>query len=209
VIDALMNVVGSEGAIVMSAYAVSLPVPLTAEERARGIAWKVRILDPDAERTGMGAVADAFRRRPDVLCGTDTHRVCAWGQDAERHRHGYQHLLDVDGWVLLIGVNIHRCSSMHLAEDVEIPESITRRFALPEDLQRDYPEDEWAIGYGETPGDPWMAAWEEAARQGLVREGQIGQARCTLFKAKAMVSIHRTLRRTDPFGLFGIEEVGP
>ena len=47
VIEALMTVVGREGAIVMSCYAVSPPAPLTEAERAREIGWKVRILDPD------------------------------------------------------------------------------------------------------------------------------------------------------------------
>ena len=39
-----------------------------------------------------------------------------------------------------------------------------------------------------------------------IRHGPIGQAACTLFKAKAMVTIYETLRRTDPFGLFGLKK---
>ena len=205
-IKALMAVVGSAGAIVMSCYPVSPPVHLTEAERARGIGWKVRILDPDTvERTGLGAVADAFRWRTDVVCSTGTYRVCAWGHAAAAHSQGYQHLLDVDGWVLLIGVNIHRCSSLHLAERVPIPDEITRRFALPDDIQRDYPESEWSVGYGGTPGDPWTHVWEEAERRGLIRHGRIGQAACALFKAKEMVTIYETMRRAEPFGLFGLE----
>ena len=68
VIEALMSVVGKEGALVMSAYPVSPPIPLTEEEEARGITWKVRLLDLNSdEKTGLGAVADAFRKRPDVI----------------------------------------------------------------------------------------------------------------------------------------------
>jgi aminoglycoside 3-N-acetyltransferase len=56
VIEALMQVVSEEGALVMSAYPVSPPIPLTEEEEARGITWKVRILDPHSdERTGLGS----------------------------------------------------------------------------------------------------------------------------------------------------------
>jgi aminoglycoside 3-N-acetyltransferase len=207
VIEALIAVVGREGAIVMSCYPVSPPVPLTEAERARGIGWKVRMLDPDtAERTGLGAVSDAFRRRADVVCGAGLYRTCAWGGAAASHSRGYDHLVDIDGWALLIGVNIHRCSSMHIAERVPIPDEIARRFALPDDIRRDYPEDQWSVGYGGTPGDPWTTAWEEADRRGLIRHGRIGQAACTLFKAKAMVATYETLRRTDPFGIFGIEK---
>jgi len=35
VVKALMEVVGEEGAIVMSAYRVTLPLPLTEEEKAK------------------------------------------------------------------------------------------------------------------------------------------------------------------------------
>jgi aminoglycoside N3'-acetyltransferase len=125
------------------------------------------------------------------------------------HTEGYQHLLDVDGWALLIGVDIHRCSSMHIAEgSVGIPEKIRDLFRVPDAIQRDYPEGVWALGYGETPGDAWQTVWEEAKRQGLVRKHRIGTSDCDLFRAKAMVNIYEELLRTDPFGLFGIQESG-
>ncbi|MFN2108441.1 MAG: AAC(3) family N-acetyltransferase, partial [Anaerolineae bacterium] len=191
VIEALMSVVGEEGALVMSAYPVSPPIPLTEEEKARGITWKVRLLDPDsAERTGLGIVADTFRQRSDVVCGTSFHRGCAWGRNAHLHCQNYKHLLEIDGWALLLGVDIGRCSSMHLAESAPIPEEIRERFRAPADILQDYPQDRWAVGYGSTPGNPWLKVWEEALRRGLVRTRTIGQSECKLFKAKAMVSIY-------------------
>ncbi len=118
VIAALMEVVGPTGALVMSAYPLSPAIPLTDAERARGITWKVRKLPENTtEKTGMGAIVDAFRQRPDVVCGSGTHRVCAWGHDAVAHSKGYRHLLDIDGRALLLGVNIHSCSSLHQAEN--------------------------------------------------------------------------------------------
>ncbi len=204
-IEALMDVVGEEGALVMSAYPVSPPLPLTDEERARGIGWKVRILEESSdEKTGLGAASDTFRGWPGVVCGPGLFRMCAWGRDAHLHNKSYQHLLDVDGWALLIGVGIDRCSSMHLAERVPIPDEITARYRIPEDIQRDYPEDRWSVGYGGTPGDPWRAAWEEAERRGLIHKGRIGQAECALFKARAVVAVYEELRRTDPYGIFGL-----
>ena len=172
VVDALINVVGEDGALVMSAYPVSRALPLTEEEKARGITWKVRILKDDSEeKTGMGVIADEFRRRPETLLGKNLHRVCAWGRDVELHSKGYKHLLNVDGWVLLLGVDIRRCSSMHIAEDtVKIPDEILEIFKIPEYISQDYPADTWAVGYGETPSDPWMKVWEEAKRKGLIRE---------------------------------------
>jgi len=207
VVDALMNVVGPEGALVMSAYPLTPALPLTEEEKARGMAWKVRKLAEDSrERTGMGAIADEFRARPGVVCGTGLHRVCAWGRDALLHSQGYQRLLDSDGWALLLGVDINRCSSMHAAEQAGIPDRIAKLTQVPEDIRRDYPADTWEVGYGSTPDDAWAKVWEQAERQGLIRKRRIGQAQCMLFRAKAVVSIYAELLRTDPFALFGVKQ---
>jgi aminoglycoside N3'-acetyltransferase len=117
--------------------------------------------------------------------------------------------LDVDGWALLIGVDIHRCSSMHVAEGrAGIPEAIQKLFRVPDDIRRDYPGEVWGIGYGETPSDAWQTVWEEAQKRGIVKRREIGDADCSLFKAKDMVSIYEEMLRTDPFGLFGITEYG-
>lgn len=207
VLAALMSVVGREGALVMSAYPVSLPLPLTEGEKARGIAWKVRKLNPySEERTGMGAIADAFRLRPDTICGTGLHRVCAWGRDAELFSKGYKPLLEADGWALLIGVEIYRCSSMHQAEArVGIPDEILALVTPPEEIARDYPSDLWAVGYGGTPDLPWKKVFEEADRRGLVKRRRIGNAQCTLFRAEALVSIYEGYLRADPYGLFGVQ----
>jgi aminoglycoside 3-N-acetyltransferase len=45
VVDALMRAVGPDAALVMSAYPLSKPLPLTPRDRARGILAKVRIHD--------------------------------------------------------------------------------------------------------------------------------------------------------------------
>ena len=211
VVDALMNVVGENGALVMSAYPVSLPLPLTEQEKGRGILAKVRIFGEDySGKTGMGAIADKFCHRPGAVLGTGIHRVCAWGRNAELHRQGYPYLLDIDGWGLLLGVDIHRCSSMHIAESkVGIPAVITKRFEVPEDIRRDYPDDVWYIQYGSTPDDAWAKVQNEAERQGLIHRCRIGRAECILFKARAVVGIYEEALRTDPFGLFGVEKSEP
>jgi len=211
VVEALMNVVGEQGALVMSAYPVTPAIPLSEEEKARGIAWKVRILREDTtEKTGMGAIVEEFVRRPGVICGRRLPRVCAWGRNAQMLSEGYQRLLEMDGWALLLGVDITRCSSMHQAEvRVGIPEEIGERFRIPEEISRDYPANTWSIGYGSAPGDPWRKVWEEAQRRGLIRERRIGRAECKLFRAEALVSIYEHLLRTDPYGLFGVEKRAP
>lgn len=212
VIDALMNVVGKNGALAMSNYPLSSPLPVTPEERAKGIAWKLRKLPEDShERTVTGTISDNFRWRPDVVCGTGIHRVCAWGRDTELHAKGYRYLVDViDGWVLLIGVGYDRCSSLHLAERVEISEEARNKMRetwggsgeviISDEVRREYPSDIilGAKVEGNVSGDPWSNAWEAAVRCNLVKSEKIGDAQCLLFKAKAVVSLLEEIRLHGP-----------
>jgi aminoglycoside 3-N-acetyltransferase len=214
VIQALMEVVGEEGAVVMSAYPISLPLPLTEDEKARGINAKVRFLDADDDsKTGMGIIPDTFKKWPGTVLGKGLHRVCAWGKDAHLHSQGYSYLLSVNGWVLLIGVDIHRCSSMHQAESrIDWPEAITAHFRTPEAILRDYPEDRWYISYHDPAKSPEEDAWgkiqEEAEAHGLVRRGKIGEADCMLFRARPVVDLYEDHLRRDPFKLFGVDRPG-
>jgi aminoglycoside 3-N-acetyltransferase len=213
VINALMDVVGEEGAIVMSAYLVTPLIPLTEGEKRKGITAKVRKLDENTDcETGMGVIVDTFCKLPSTYLGKGINRVCAWGHNAKLHSQGYEYLLSIDGWVLLIGVDIHRCSCMHTAEDkVEMPEELMEHFELPEEIQRQYPKTDWYVEYNEPhkplPEDAWGKVQMEAERRGLIRRGYIGKAECMLFKAKPVVDIYEEFLRQDPFELFGIKKV--
>ncbi len=203
VIQALMDVVGPDGVLIMSAYPVSPALPLTGEDRDRGITWKVRILPAGSrERTGMGLIADTFRQRADVVCGNAFFRTCAWGRAAEWHCDGYHGLLALDGWCLLLGVGIDRCSSMHVAESVPIPSEISARWAIPEHVRCAYDPQLWNIGCGGTE-DAWQKVWHEADRQGLIQHRAIGQAACHYFKVRALVALYKRWRQADPYGLYG------
>ena len=212
VIDALMNVIGPDGALVMPAFPYSPPQPLSDEDQARGIVLKLRLLTPDAsERTGMGVIADTFRRRPDVVTGPGFHRTCAWGKDVDKHSQSFQHLLDIDGWALLLGVDIHSLSTMHYAEHRAggVPAGITACFAAGADLKVDYPPDKWYVEVGSTPEDGWGKIQAEAFRRGLIRQRLIGSARCLLFRAAAVTAIFEEALRADPYGLFGVRHIPP
>ena len=214
VVDALMNVVGKAGGLVMSSYPLSPPLPLTEEEKAGGIGWKLRKLPEDStERTVTGAVSDEFRRRKDVVSGTGIHRICAWGGDAQLHIKGYEHLLEVDGWVLLLGVGIDRCSSLHLGEKVPISKDFRVRLNKSEiresnfeEVKRHYPPD-IILGGSESkagPG-PWEIVGAEAEKRGLISRETIGAAVCMLFKAKQVVALYEDFRRNNPMALFPVE----
>jgi aminoglycoside N3'-acetyltransferase len=212
VIRALIEVVSEKGAILMSTYRVTPLIPLTEEEKKLGITAKVRKFGPENDcKSGMGIIADTFRRWPGTSLGEGINRVSAWGRDARLHSQGYQHLFDIGGWVLLIGVDIHRCSSMHTAEDkAGMPEKIETYFELPIALQAQYPRDQWYVEYSEpgrpAPADAWGKIQKEAEERGLLKHGSIGEAECLLFKARDVVGIYEEHLRKDPFALFGIQK---
>lgn len=207
VVDALMNVVGAEGSIVMSAYPVSKVLPLSEEEKAWGILAKVRLYGEDYRGpTGMGVIADEFCRRPGTILGPTWHRVCAWGRRAEQLSQGYQVLLEMDGQVLLLGVDIERCSCMHQAEKYPLPPEITRCFEIPAEIRQRYADD-FYIAYGQTPENAWLKIQAQAEQQGIIKIGQIGQATCRFFRARPVVGMYEEALRTDPLGLYGIQPV--
>ena len=169
------------------------------------ITAKVRIYGENYDGpTGMSTIADTFRKRPDTVLGEGIHRVCAWGRDAVKHSTGYGYLLEVDGSVLLLGVGIGHCSSMHQAEKVGVPPELQECVKVPEEIRRQYPDD-ISISYSSPPEDGWQKVLDEAEQRGLVKRRMIGQAECLLFKTRSVVGIYEHALRTDPLGLFGIK----
>lgn len=208
VINALMNVIGAGGAIVMSAYPVSKLLPLTEEEKSWGILGKVRVFDDDYRApTGMGVIADEFCLRPDTILGPSPHRVCAWGRNAEQLSQGYQVLLEMDGDVLLLGVDIERCSCMHQGETTPLPPEIAGLFELPAEIAARY-SDDYYIAYGQSPDNAWLKIQAQAEQAGIIRLGKIGQATCRFFKARPVVEAYEVALRTDPWALYGVKRNG-
>jgi len=206
IIDVLMNIVGSDGTIIMSAYPISKPLSLSKNEKDLGILWKVEVFDETYDGpTGMGIIADKFRLRPGTVMGSGIHRVCAWGKDSELHIRGYDILLKVNGLVLLLGVGIDRCSSMHQAEGAGLPSEIMEYYKIPETIRKEYPTNIY-LGYGQTPENGWEKVWNIADQRGLIRKAMIGKASCKLFKARDVIGIYQNALQTDPLGLFGIRK---
>ena len=204
VIAALTEVVGPQGAIVMPAFLYSPPQPLTPLDLARGLTLKLRILPPDhTGRSGMGIIADTFRRRPDVLTGVGLHRVAAWGRDREAHSRGLRRLIDTGGLGLLLGVDIYRLSAMHYVES-GLPAAVRRTFEPPEGVLRHYPADEWYIETGAPPARAWYRIQDEAYRRGFIRDTMIGPCKCMSFVVRDVVGLYEEALRTDPLGLYGL-----
>lgn len=206
IIAALQKIVTSDGAIIMPSFPVTKPLPLTEEDLARGLTLKLRVLDPDSdERTGMGLIADTFRKLPDVCTGTGEHRVSAWGSDIEENSRGFSHLHSVDGYGLLLGVDIYRLTSMHYVEG-NLPHEITDIFEPSEEVRRNYPPDRWVIGTGNPPEKAWYKIQEMAYGKGYIKDIMIGKAKCMFFKVNDVIMLYKDALQRDALGLYGIRK---
>ena len=208
VIEALMETVEEQGAIVMPSYPVGLGLPANPEERKRGITWKVRVLSFDNHTTpsGMGVIADRFRDRHDVIRDTDSFfSYTAWGKDAPLLAQSLELLVERGGQVLLLGVQMDRCSCLHLAEErVPLPETLQRLMEVPEEIQREYPSDLWSIGYG--PESNFLLVQREAEAHHLITTTMIGSALARFFDASTMVDLYEAMLRENPYRLFAVDE---
>lgn len=205
VIEALQACVTPQGAVVMPAFRLSKLLALSEAERARGLLRKIRILEPDSvEPSGMGVIADHFRRLPGVVTGEGVFRVSAWGAEAERHaQEGFTYLHACDAYGLLLGVDIYSLSSMHYVEG-EMPVAIRQIFEPPAEVARDYPPEQWLVETGEAPVKAWYKIQDQAFARGMIREAKIGNARCMLFKLNEVIGLYREALASDPLGLYGL-----
>ena len=137
IITALIEIIRPYGNIVMPAHSGGLsdpsgwsnpPVPKTWWETIR---QTMPAYDPDLTPTQhVGTVAEVFRKNRDVIrSGHPQVSFCAWGEKSveivENHSLDFSlgeesplgKIYDLDGWVLLLGVDHRSNSSIHLAEN--------------------------------------------------------------------------------------------
>lgn len=205
IIESLMNMVGETGALIMPTFPLSASIPLTDTEIKRGITIKFKVLAPNStEKSCMGVVADTFRLLPGVVTGEGPHRVSAWGHDAKTHAKGFSHLMNEDGWALLLGVDIHRLTSMHYCEE-NLPDKIRAIFTASGDILDEYPSDQWYVETGKPIVDAWGKIQTEADRRGFIRHNQIGKSHCMFFKVRKITGLYKAALDTDPFGLYELK----
>ena len=205
VIDALMQCVGRNGSIFMPALRLSPPMPLTENDRKLGITSKIKVLPPDAKRTDMGIIADTFRQRKDVITGDGIIRTSGWGLYAgQAAEGGLDYVIHNGGKALLLGVDIYKLTAMHYVEDI-LPKEISDIFAPTEEICKIYPPDEWFIEAGCPPVKPWYTIQDIAYRNGLIKDGYIGNCKYMFFDIWDVVGIYKKELETNPFGLYGLK----
>ena len=204
VIKAIQNVVGLDGAILMPSFMLSPNLPLDETDKRLGLTLKIRILQSDDEKSAMGIVADTFRKMSDVITGEGLFRVSAWGKDAETHAlMGFQHLINSDGYALLMGVDIYRMSSMHYVENC-LPTEIKNKFISSKEARKIYPESEWVIESWDPSVKPWYVIQDRAYKRGYISDHMIGNSKCMLVQVKNVVELYRQALLNEPFKLYGL-----
>jgi aminoglycoside 3-N-acetyltransferase len=214
VIDALLEVVGKEGTIVMPTYSTNrIEVERTPEEVAAGVTWKYKLLPYDPKKTPCwtGTIPEVFRKRKGVVRSLQpTHSKAAFGKHAQEIVEAedpsalgcWRKLLELDGYILLMGVGLNSCSSMHLAEErVQLPKHIIEKTTMPKWLAEKYPEQEWDVGYGPYPD---FAKMDELALENkIMKKAKVGEATLKLFKLKEMVNLYAEHLKRNPDLFYG------
>jgi aminoglycoside 3-N-acetyltransferase len=187
VIQALLEVLGPDGTLVMPAESPQLSDPASLE-----------VFDPKTTATTMGAIPEAFRSYP------GTHRsshplvsVCANGRLAQEitAQHAlefcegrgtpFEKLYELGAWTLLLGVGFNRCTSLHYAESL-VPNRRTMisRFPLVENGVRVWVE---KLSMGTDDGTHFPIVGQRFVDCGHVRSGKVGNADALFFSTRALV----------------------
>lgn len=120
VIDTIMEIIGTEGTLMMPSFNHGEPYK------------NGEIFDVNTTRTTNGIIPETFRKREDVLRSINpTHPFCAWGKNKERYTKDHQkfdsfgvdsplyRLMEDGGYCMLIGTGYKSNTFHHVVETCE------------------------------------------------------------------------------------------
>jgi aminoglycoside 3-N-acetyltransferase len=201
--------VGEEGTIVMPTHSTNLlKVEMSPEEKAMGVAWLFKILPYDPKETPCttGLVPETFRKRKNVLRSSQSvTSLAAIGPKAEEIieagnrnvRDGWEKLLELNGYILLIGVGLDRCTAMHLAEKrVQFPKHILEKITPPREFVEKYPEKEWEWDFGPYPD--FAKLEEPCLKRGIMKTVKVGEAAFRLVRLRELVDLYTEYLTKNP-----------
>jgi aminoglycoside 3-N-acetyltransferase len=206
VIDALLETVGEDGNIVMSTHSANLSEDRrTPEEIAIGVSWLCKLLPYDPRETPVrtGIIPETFRKRKGVIRGSDpSNSVAALGPRAKELSEGWHELLELDGYIQLIGVGLESCSAMHLAEKhVQLPERILKKITPPKWLLEKYSGDEWEWDFGPYPD--FAKLTKPCLERGIMKTVKVGESTLRLVRLRELIDLYVEYLEKDPDLFYG------
>ncbi|MGQ9454386.1 MAG: AAC(3) family N-acetyltransferase [Armatimonadota bacterium] len=195
VVDAILDVLGPEGTLVVPTFN-----------------YEPGVFDPDSTPSVVGAITEVVRRRPNALRSKHpTHSVAAIGplaqvivEDHEKvHAFGRGSalfkLLQANGKILQLGTDMTTCSMVHVAEEIaevgylDRQRWVTVRLANGKTARRMIRRPGCSQGFG---------ILEDILRErGQLNETIIGNCKSRLFKARDLVQAALDMLRSDPESL--------
>ena len=204
VIRALLQVLTSQGTLVMPAESPSMSDPVRSLDSRIRPEWHdlvrehLPVFDPRTTPTTMGAIPEAFRTYPGTqrsshplvsVCANGPHAETITAEHALEFCEGrgtpFQKLYDLDAYTLLLGVGFDRCTSLHYAESL-VPRRRTAlsRFPIVRDGKRVWVE---KPDMAADNGVHFPIAGKRFIEEGHVQSGTVGEAESVLFSTKALV----------------------
>lgn len=204
VVRALLDVLGSEGTLVMPAESPNLLDPSDWNDPRVKAEWHeairatLPVFDPLTTPTTMGAIAEAFRTYPRTQRSNHPIvSVCANGPLAGEitHEHSlefcegrgtpFEKLYNLDAQTLLLGVGFNRCTSLHYAESL-VPQRRTTTHSYPMNVNG---ERVWVenIDMANDDGVHFPIVGDQFAECAPIRSGTVGEANSMLFSTRDLV----------------------
>lgn len=205
VVDCLLDVIGSNGTLVVPTFTYPADYPDSRDPQ-----W---IFDPVKTHSGMGAVTNAARNRPDARRSIHLwHSVAAIGPLAEQiTTMGKSSAWDSEspmawvfrngGWILLLGVSYQNLTAIHIWE-IEFGVDYREHFDVKRRLRQPNGDIVPLISRvhdrkDDHPGSDFIRFGERMEADGKVNVGNVGNAVTRLFRADEAYGLARTMYLAD------------
>ena len=189
VIEALLETMGPEGTVMVPTYSTN------RRKTGRGTDQEILPYDPQTTPVWTGTIPETFRKRKEAIRSLHpTHSLTAIGPRAKELIESLHKLVEWNGYVLLLGVDLHVNSAMHLSEDIAKPPQYLRR----EEANREREVDGRKVRAVEGPWADFTKMEEAYLQRGIMKTGTIGEATVRLLKARPMVELFAEALRQNP-----------
>lgn len=203
VVQALLDVLGPEGTLVVPTFSQYLQAGETVWDR-ENTPSRMGIIS-ETVRTWPGAIRSSHAAHPLAAMGPAANLICR-----TPHRTGFgpdspfKTLVDMDGRVLLMGVTYNSCTLFHLLEaEARVPYRFieSRRATIILDGVANPDGEAWEYTRMDTITNDFLVLGRELEERGLVSTARIGESEHRLFRAADAYSVGMEKLANDPLYL--------